>query len=211
MKQRCGLPGGCPGSGCDLKYELELDGDPERKALHAINEPAGIAIFAEDILQELRGSIGHSRLILWSFAGCDHHSEPNDSRDSVQRAEMLLRDGEGIQRSQPAGPIAGLDIELCSDPAGELSASSFGGEHSSQEKKVSGPNGFRIDAEGLRRPRQSQAQLLQTGFHPSSRRDHPGFRLSRAAAAHINLTRKCAELSCPRLLRDESRAGRVCR
>jgi hypothetical protein len=83
---------------------------------------------------------------------------------------MLSRDGKAVENSKPAGAVAGLNVELRADAADDLRAPSFGGQHSGKEEKLSGSDGFDIVTEGLRRSRQGQAKLPQTGFGAYRRR-----------------------------------------
>src|ERR1700733_3075566 len=86
---------------CRLRRHLEnhfqLDRRAEWEACDAIYEAARILFFSENLLQQFRSAVRDFRLFAEISRSSDRHAEPDDTRNFIERPQMLPRDGEGIE------------------------------------------------------------------------------------------------------------------
>ena len=62
-----------------LKDQFQLDWSTERKACDSIHKAAGIFVFTEDVLEQLRSAVSHSRLLADIFRSGHLYAKPNNS------------------------------------------------------------------------------------------------------------------------------------
>src|SRR5579883_2244880 len=73
----------------NLENQLELDRDTQREARHSVDHAARIPRLPEDILQQVRCSVGYPGLVSNISHGCHQHSETHHPLYAVERAEGL--------------------------------------------------------------------------------------------------------------------------
>src|SRR5215468_11834572 len=113
-----------------LKDQFQLDWGTERKACDSIHKAAGIFVFTEDALEQLRSTVSHSRLLPDVSRSGHRYAKPNNSRHFVERSQMLPRDSEGIERRQPSRLPARLHVDLSAHTPNEFRCAPLRGEHS---------------------------------------------------------------------------------
>ena len=62
-----------------LKDQFQLDWSTERKACDSIRKAAGIFVLAEDVLEQLRSTVSHSRLLADISRSGHRYTKPNNS------------------------------------------------------------------------------------------------------------------------------------
>ena len=103
-----------------LKDQFQLDWSTERKACDSIHKAAGIFVFTEDVLEQLRSTVSHSRLLADISRSGHRYAEPDDPRHFVERSQMLPRDSEDIKCSEASCHASRLNIELHANTSNEL-------------------------------------------------------------------------------------------
>src|SRR5438093_13524879 len=98
-----------------LKDCFQLNRGAKRKACNAIHQAARVLVFSEDVLQQLRSGVSDFRLIADISRSRHRHTEPDDSRHSVERSQMLPRDSEDVERREVSRLAPRFHIELRSD------------------------------------------------------------------------------------------------
>ena len=74
-----------------LKDQFQPDWSTERKACDSTHKAAGIFVFTEDVLEQLRSTVSHSRLLTDISRSGHRYAKPNNSRHFVERSQMLPR------------------------------------------------------------------------------------------------------------------------
>jgi hypothetical protein len=144
-----------------LENDFQLDRGAERKACDAIHQAARALVFAEDILQQLRGGVSDGRLIADISRSGHRHAESDDPRHFVERSQMLLRDSEDVERREVSRLAPRFHIELRADTPNEFRPVAFRGKHPAQKKQIARLHRFHIGAERLRRRRELDAKFFQ--------------------------------------------------
>src|SRR5207245_7695267 len=108
-----------------LENDFQLDRSAERKACDAIHQAARALVFSEDVLQQLRSGVSDLRLIADISRSGHRYAEPNDPRHFVERAQMLPRDSEGVERREVSRLAPRFHIALRSDAPDEFRPAAF--------------------------------------------------------------------------------------
>jgi hypothetical protein len=164
-----------------LEDHFQLDWSTERKACDSIHQAAGIFVLTEDVLEQLRSAISHSRLLPDISRSGHRYAESNNPRHFVERSEMLPRHSEGLERSQPRCLAARLGIELGANAPNEFRCVPFRGEHSAQEKQVARLYSLHVDAKRLWRYWKLDAKFLQPLLGAGRPRAFSGYHLPACA------------------------------
>ena len=144
-----------------FENDLQFDRRGQRKACDAKHRAARVLVFAEDILQQLRGAIRDLWLIANISRSRHKHAEPNDSRDFVERSQMVFGDSETVERREPSCLSSRFRVELRANAPNEFCSATFCREHPGQKKQITRPHRFGISAERFRRRREFDPELFQ--------------------------------------------------
>ena len=120
----------------DLKDQFQLDRRAEWKACNAIHGSARPLVFSEDVLQQLRSAVSDFRLLSKISRSRHRYAEPDDPRHSVERSQILPRDGESVERRELRRPSPRSHIELRPNSPGEFRCVAFRRKHSAQKKRL---------------------------------------------------------------------------
>src|SRR6266567_6223158 len=130
----------------DLEDDLELNRHSERQAGNPDDQPNRQFVVAEDVAKQIRSSIRNHRLIEEISRRRHKHTQANDTRDAIERTQVLARRGQGAQ-SRGAGRVASrFRIKLFSHPAKVLWLMVDHRQHSAQEKQIAGLLRFDVRA-----------------------------------------------------------------
>src|SRR4029077_8575439 len=126
-----------------LKNELQLDRHAERKAGYTVHQSAGVFVFSENVLQQLRSAISLPWLLANISRSGHRDPKPDNPRHFVERSQMLPRDSEGVDCRQVGGHASRFHVEFRTDAPNEFRLVAFRGKHDGQKKKIAGPPRFR--------------------------------------------------------------------
>src|SRR6266513_1519566 len=175
--KKSGIPWNVPFLPRHLENDFQLDRGAERKACDAIHQAARALVFSEDVLQQLRSGVSDLRLIADISRSGHRYAEPNDPRHFVERAQMLPRDSEGVERREVSRLAPRFHIELRSDAPDEFRPAAFRGKHATEKKQIARLHRFHISAERLRRRRELDAKLTQPLLRAGRRRAFASYHL----------------------------------
>jgi hypothetical protein len=144
-----------------LENKFQFDRCAEGQAGNAIHQAARVLVFSEDALQQLRSAVSDFGLVAEISRSCDQNAEADDARHPVERAQMLARDSEAVERREVSGLAPRFHIEFRSYAPNEFRHAAFGGHHPSKKKQIPGLHRFRIGAERLRRRWKLDAKFRQ--------------------------------------------------
>src|SRR2546421_5851224 len=144
-----------------LENEFQLDRGAEWKACDAIHQAARALVFSENVLQQLRSGVSDLRLIAVISRSGHRYAEPDDPRHFVERAQMLPRDSEYIERREVSRLVPRFHIELRADAPNEFGHVAFRGKHPAQKKQIARLHRFHIGTERLRRGRELDTKFFQ--------------------------------------------------
>jgi hypothetical protein len=71
-----------------------------------------------------------------------HYSETYNPRDFVERAEVVPRYSERIERREVSGVATRFHVELGTDPSNKFRLAARRGKHTGKEKKIAGSHRF---------------------------------------------------------------------
>src|SRR6266481_856905 len=125
---------------------------------------------SEDVLQQLRSGVSDSRLIADISRSGHRHAEPDDSRHSVERSQMLPRDPEDVERGEFRRLASSVYVEFRSDSPNEFRDPAFRGKHPAKKKQIARLHRFHIGPERLRGHRELNTKFFQPLFGA----DQPG-------------------------------------
>src|SRR5579863_1950698 len=91
-------------------------------------------------------------------------SEPDDSRDPVQRPEVLPCNGEHVQSGGISCPSALFGVQLLSGAAQEFGFMAYRGERSGKEQEIARLDRRHVRPERRRRRRQFNARGRKSGL-----------------------------------------------
>src|SRR6185295_13645592 len=168
-----------------LENNFQLDRGAEWKAGDTVNQPAGVLLFSEDVLQQLRRAVSNFRLIANISRGRHQHAEPDDPRDFVERSQMFARNRKAVERRKISRPPPRFHVKLCADAPNELRRATFRRQHASQKEQIACLHRFHIGAKRLRWRRELDAQIFQPLL---------GTSMVRAFAAYQSHCRSCIHL-----------------
>src|ERR1700675_954205 len=120
----------------NLENDFQLNRSAERKAGDAIHQAARALVFSEDVLQQLRSGVSDSRLIADISRSGHRYAEPDDSRHSVERSQMLPRDTEDVERGEFCRLASSVYVKFRSDSPNEFRDPAFRGKHPAQKKQI---------------------------------------------------------------------------
>jgi hypothetical protein len=132
-----------------FEKDFQLDRGAERKACDAIHQAAGVLLFSEDVLQQLRSCVSDLRLIANIARSSDRHTESDDPRHFVERSQMFFRDREDIERREVSRLASRVHIEFRADASNEFRDATFRGKHPGNKKQIACLHRFHISAERL--------------------------------------------------------------
>src|SRR5882672_10252834 len=166
---------------CDLENNLQLDRCAERKACHTIDQPAWILVFSEDVLQQLRSGISDFWLIAHVSRSGDGHTEPNDSRHFVERAEMLLHHSERIKCCEMRRIPASFHIKVRTEASNEFRLAALRRKHPGQKKQIARLHRLHISTERFGRRGELDAKFFQPLLGACGWKSVTGYHLPRCA------------------------------
>src|SRR5712671_5330932 len=119
-----------------LENDFQLNRSAERKACDAIHQAARALVFSEDVLQQLRSGVSDFRLIADISRSGHRHAEPDNSRHSVERPQMLPRDTEDVERGELRRLTSSFYVKFRADSPNEFRDPAFRGKHPAQKKQI---------------------------------------------------------------------------
>ena len=116
---------------------------------------------AKDISKQVRDSVRDPGLVEEVSGGRHEHAEPNNARDSIERAQMLFRRGEGAQGRSVGGISSSFGIELFPQPAKIFRLVVDNRKHPAKEEQVARLQCLDVSAKRRRGGWELNAKVLQ--------------------------------------------------
>src|SRR5579864_1683468 len=161
--------------GLNLEEDLQHHWHPKWKAGNTKNHPDRQLVFSKNIAQQLRSSVSHLRQRQEVLLGCQVRRQLDNPGHLIERAEVLSRDGEYVQRRNACCCPSLFDVVLSTQPAYELRYMPDDRENAAEMKQSARLDTFSIRAKGSGRGRQLNAELRQPALRASplrARRTH---------------------------------------
>ena len=146
-------------SGFNFEENLQHDRHAEWKARNSKNHADRQLVFSKDIAQQLRSSVSHLRQRQEVLLGCQVRRQLDNPGHLVERAEVLSRGGEYVQRRNARCFPSLFDIVLSPQPAYELRYMPDDRENAAEMKHGARLDTFNIRAKGSWRGPQLNAEF----------------------------------------------------
>jgi len=149
--------------GC-FENEFHFDGHAQWETRHAKDEATREALRPKNVVQQVRGAVGDTRLIEEISAGRHIDSKANDAPDSVERSEVLTRSREAAQCSGTRRVSPGFHIEFFAKPPQVLWNMPHDRQHPAEKEQIASFQNLHVTTKGRGGRRQNDAQLCNPGF-----------------------------------------------
>jgi len=131
----------------DLEEDIEHNRHAEGNAGYADDEPGGYFLYSEDIPEQIRCGIRHTRLLKEVAGGRDKHPKAHDASHAIERAQMLPCRSESAQRCDVDGISSRFGIELLPQSSNIFRFVINNWDHTAEKEKVTRLYGFDVCAE----------------------------------------------------------------
>src|SRR5229473_3888741 len=154
-------------SNLNFEKDLQHDRHPKWKAGNTKNHPDRQLVFSKDIAEQLRSGISHFRQRQEVLLSCQVRRQLDNPGHLIERAEVLSRGGEYVQRRNARCFPSLFDVVLSTQPAYELRYVPDDRENAAEMKHSARLDTFNIRAEGSGRGRQLNAEFRKPALRAS--------------------------------------------